>query len=128
MTRYNLNVVFGSETEPDEARAWAEALALKMPEGCVVTLKAEPMIISLEDLSDEHAGSVVTIHGYFEKLRPTDKKKAAEQANRLVKSHNLTGVLERVYQTGARQAQRTLVIDGAAYDIPAYSLVELSEW
>jgi len=128
LTKFEAKMEFGGDTSREDAVAWAEAMSEKLPEGTFLTLKALPLVLDLDEITDEHAGNVVTIRGYFQHIAKGDKKAAKAQAASIVQAGNLSGVLEHVFQSGAAPAQRTFIIDGKAYDIPAYSLVELGEW
>lgn len=127
MTRFEARLNFGADSEAAEAQQWADAFLAGLPEGATAEVRAIPVILDLEDITEEHAGNRVIIRGYF---KHEGKPRQALSDNKEVEvlTKNLVGILEHVYLTGAHPGRRTFIIDGAAYDIPAYSMVELGEW
>lgn len=110
MTKYIAKFEFGANVTDEEAREWAATIHENLPEGTLGTLNRVPLILNIEDVTEEHAGNKVTVYlgqprGY------------------------VRGILEHVYITGSTAGiRRTLIVDGLAYDVPAYGTVELSEW
>jgi hypothetical protein len=129
MTKFIANFEFGANLTHEQAQEWIATVREQLPDGAEGSVKTVPLVLALEDLTDEHAGNRVTIRGYFERLPKGDKKGAAAQANAIVQSAHLTGVLDHVFITGnTADLGRTLVLEGKAYAIPAYAVVELGEW
>jgi hypothetical protein len=119
ITRFEAKMEFGGDTSREDAVAWAEGISEKLPDGALLSLKALPLVLDLDEVTEEHAGNVVTIRGFYRKAGKLVLENAVE---------NLSGVLEHVYPTGDAPVRRTFIIDGKAYDIPAYTVVELGEW
>lgn len=110
MTKYIAQFEFGSDVTPEEAQEWTEAIQENLPKGTAGRVKAVPLVLNIEDVTEAHAGNKATVYlgaprGY------------------------VRGILESVYITGGTAGiRRTLIVDGQAYDVPAYGTVELSEW
>lgn len=127
MSKYVANFEFGGELDPEEVQGWFEAITQELPEGTSGTVKRMPLILDIADVTQEHAGNKITIRGYHKKVKDKNPLNKGPIAS-ILNTENLTGILEHVFITGGHQDRRTFIIDGAAYDIPAYSLVELGEW
>lgn len=129
MTKYIATFEFGSNLTGEDAQGWVAAIQQELPEGAIANLRTVPLVLDLEDLTEAHAGNKITVRGIFSHIKNGDTKAAKAQANSLVQNAHLTGILEHVFETGHTSGHgRTLIIDGKAYSIPAYSLVELGEW
>lgn len=109
MPQFVGTVTFGSNIGSIEAQEWLDAIAAQLPDGVKVTLKQEPLILDVTDLTDAHKGEKIKIYvpGYGE----------------------VSGKLGAVYKTGSKtnDETRTLVIDGRAWTVN-YGVVTLSEW
>lgn len=106
MTKYTATFEFGSDAERSEINEWFELLKTGFPNDVKATLKQEPMVLVVEEVTDQHAGNLVSF---------TSNKYGT-----------VIGVLEHVY-TVASGAGRVLVVGGNAYHL-TYEVVTLSEW
>jgi hypothetical protein len=129
MTKFIANFEFGANLTHEQAQEWIATVREQLPDGAEGSVKTVPLVLSIEDVTEEHAGNIVTVRGLFALIKKGDKKAAKAMANSMVQATNLTGTLEHVFETGNTSGLgRTLVVDGKAYAVPSYSLVELGEW
>lgn len=128
MTKFEARLTFGADSSAEDAEKWAEAFRMGLPEGAEAEVKAIPLVLSVEDVMEEHAGNRVTIRGYYKPVKDRSSAALKAHAPGILNTTNLTGTLDHVFPTGGHQGRRTFIIDGAAYDIPAYSLIELGDW
>jgi hypothetical protein len=109
MPQFTGTVKFGSNIGSIEAQEWLDAIADQLPEGVQITLKQEPLVLDVADLTDAHKGEQVKVWvpGYGE----------------------VTGRLDAVFSTGRKtdESTRTLIIDGRAWTL-TFGVVTLSEW
>lgn len=106
MTKYTATLKFGSDAELAEVQEWFDKLTTGFPGEVEASLKMEPMVLNVEDVTDAHAGNVVKFYS---------KRYGA-----------VKGTLEHVYLS-PDGAARILVIDGVAYHL-TFEVITLSEW
>lgn len=109
MTKYIATFEFGSNINSEQAQEWLDAIRDNLPDGTKATLKAEPLLLDVEELTDAHAGEKIKVYvpGFGE----------------------VSGKLQAVFNSGAKtnESARTLVIDGRAWTVN-YGVAQLSEW
>lgn len=108
MTKFIAKFEFGANLTPEEAQGWIDAVKEQLPEGAEAEVKMVPMIIEVENLSDEFIGQKVKVY--------VDRK-----------TGTVEGTLDAVFPAGRQGIAHTLVIEGVAYTV-TYGLVTLSEW
>lgn len=108
MTKFIADFEFGSNLTPEQAQEWIETVQKNLPDGAKGSVKVVPFALALEELTQEHAGNLV-----------------------IVKDRNgreVRGVLEHIFNSPTGEFSKILVVGGTGFDIPAYSVVQLSEW
>lgn len=107
MSTYAIEIEFGSNANPDEVKHWFDMLIEAVPEGASGKIIQRPLLIDVEKLTSQHAGSTINLH--------------------VPGSGSVTGTLEEVYPSGRHSEARTLVINGVAHTV-TYGVAQLGEW
>jgi hypothetical protein len=108
LSKFIARFQFGANLTTEEAAEWVENFRSLLPEGAVADIRMVPLVVEVENITQEHIGQKVSIF--------VDKK-----------TGTVEGYLEAVFPSGRQGIAHTLVIDGTAYTV-TYGLVTLSEW
>lgn len=108
MSKFVAEFEFGTGADRESVEAWFISIMDAMPADTTGTLRNEPLVLDLKEVSEVHAGNLVKFYNPRQKA-------------------TVEGVLEHVFQSAKDEEARTLIVDGKAYEL-SYASVQLGEW
>lgn len=108
MSKYTLEMAFGTEASREEVLGWVDALLTQAPEGASITIHQEPLALEATELTEAHYGHTVEF---------------------VTRDHRtVIGELQQVIQAGGNSRESVvLVVDGEAWPLN-YGVVAITDW